>query len=91
MGEDHDVLALARSEIDVANLDASESFLNRHLAKCWSTARVNQRRSLRDSTEEAEVVNARAPGAMAKAAAAKGARFIHFSTDYVFDGTNHAL
>ena len=37
--------------------------------------------------EEAELVNARAPGVMAEDAAAKGARFIHFSTDYVFDGT----
>ena len=39
-----------------------------------------------DEPERAEQVNARAPAALARAAAAAGARLIHLSTDYVFDG-----
>jgi dTDP-4-dehydrorhamnose reductase len=35
----------------------------------------------------AYAINADAPGAMAQAAAAIGARFLHISTDFVFDGT----
>lgn len=42
----------------------------------------------RAETEEAtaHAVNAAAPGAMARAAAARGLPFLHVSTDYVFDG-----
>jgi dTDP-4-dehydrorhamnose reductase len=38
----------------------------------------------------AHVVNAEAPGAMARAAAARGLPFLHVSTDYVFDGSGDA-
>jgi dTDP-4-dehydrorhamnose reductase len=37
----------------------------------------------------AEAVNAVAPAAMARAAAARGLPFLHVSTDYVFDGRSH--
>ena len=37
--------------------------------------------------ETAFRINADAPDAMAQACAATGARFVHYSTDYVFDGT----
>lgn len=41
--------------------------------------------------DAARLVNAEAPGAMARAAAAKGVPFLHVSTDYVFDGSgDHA-
>lgn len=44
-----------------------------------------------DKAEEEEAlaykVNAEAPGAMARAAAARGLPFLHVSTDYVFDGS----
>lgn len=38
----------------------------------------------------AELVNATAPGVLARAAASSGALLIHYSTDYVFDGSGSA-
>jgi dTDP-4-dehydrorhamnose reductase len=40
-----------------------------------------------DEQERAEAVNARAPGVLADTAAEVGAWLVHYSTDYVFDGT----
>lgn len=37
----------------------------------------------------AHVVNAAAPGVLAEEAAARGAWLVHYSTDYVFDGSKH--
>jgi dTDP-4-dehydrorhamnose reductase len=85
--EGHDVQALARPELDVSDLRALEGLVAAAsydvLVNCTGLTNVDRCETAR---EEAEVVNARAPGVMAKGAAAKGARFIHFSTDYVFDG-----
>ena len=82
-----DVEALARPELDVADLPALsgrlESAAYDVLVNCTGLTNVDRCETAR---EEAEIVNARAPGVMAEVAAAKGARFIHFSTDYVFDG-----
>ncbi len=43
-----------------------------------------------DRPDEAHVVNALAPEALARACKAAGARLIHVSTDYVFDGSGPA-
>jgi dTDP-4-dehydrorhamnose reductase len=84
---DHDVEALARPELDVADLAALERLLKSKpcevLVNCTGLTNVDRCETAR---EEAEIVNARAPGVMAEVAAEKRARFIHFSTDYVFDG-----
>lgn len=83
----HDVVALARPELDVADLAALEQLLAAAdfevLVNGTGLTNVDRCETAR---EDAEVVNARAPGVMAAAASAKGARFIHISTDYVFDG-----
>ena len=42
-----------------------------------------------DEKDLAYVVNAKAPGAIAKWAAIYGVPLVHFSTDYVFDGTGN--
>ena len=85
--KDHRVHALSRPELDVADLSALRRLLESAsfdgLVNCTGLTNVDRCETAR---EEAEIVNARAPGVMAEAAAAKGARFIHFSTDYVFDG-----
>ncbi len=43
-----------------------------------------------ERTEEAEAINAVAPGAMAETAESLGVPFVHVSTDYVFDGRGPA-
>ncbi len=40
--------------------------------------------------ELARAINATAPGVLAREAAALGATLVHYSTDYVFDGSGHA-
>jgi dTDP-4-dehydrorhamnose reductase len=85
--KDHQVRALSRPELDVEDLPALRRLLESAscdvLVNCTGLTNVDRCETAR---AEAEIVNARAPGVMAEAAAAKGARFIHFSTDYVFDG-----
>lgn len=86
-GVRHEISALSRSDVDVANREALERCLGGRsfdvLVNGTGLTNVDACESRR---EEAHAVNAIAPAVMAAAARTCGARFIHFSTDYVFDG-----
>ena len=87
----HETFCLSRPELDVADIPALGFLLASHefdvLVNGTGLTNVDECESRRD---EARAVNALAPAAMAAAARDLGARFIHFSTDYVFDGRNPA-
>ena len=84
----HKVTALSRPDLNVADPEALERLLDSHNFDILvnGTGLTNVDRCEQDR-EEARVVNTIAPGVMARCAEARGARLIHFSTDYVFDGT----
>lgn len=81
------VVAPGRAELDLAaparageRVRAMSPRLVVNAAAYTSVDRAEQ------EPERAEAVNARAPGALARAAAAVGAVYVDYSTDYVFDG-----
>jgi dTDP-4-dehydrorhamnose reductase len=83
----HDVVALPRPELDVTDADA----VTRALAAAAPRAVVNCAGFTEvDAAEAAEAaalrVNGEGAGNVARAGARVGARVVHVSTDYVFDG-----
>lgn len=87
----HQVKGLARPEVDVADLSALSELLKHEEYDVLinATGLTNVDRCETDR-QEATTVNAGAPEVMAALATARRARFIHFSTDYVFDGRETA-
>jgi dTDP-4-dehydrorhamnose reductase len=87
----HDVVALSRVELDVTDADHVRRVIAaaepRAVINCAAWTDV-------DGAETAEAaataVNGTGAGNVARAAAETGARVVHVSTDYVFDGTKSA-
>lgn len=81
------VRALGRDEADLGDPEACAAAIGGADADAVINAAAYTAVD-RAETEEALArrVNAEAPGAMARAAAAAGLPFVHLSTDYVFDG-----
>jgi dTDP-4-dehydrorhamnose reductase len=81
------VTGLSHAEIDVGDFDEVEQMLARVnidvMINCSAMTNVDLCEEQRD---EAFRINASAPELLAQICEEKGARFIHFSTDYVFDG-----
>ena len=81
------VTGLTHSEIDIGDFDEVEQILGRLkvdvVINCAAMTNVDLCEEQRD---EAFRVNASAPELLAQICDDKAARFIHFSTDYVFDG-----
>ncbi|MEM1047828.1 MAG: dTDP-4-dehydrorhamnose reductase [Pseudomonadota bacterium] len=80
--------ALGRSECDLTDPVAIRAAIERHdpsvIVNAAAYTAVDR---AEDEPELAHAVNASAPAVMAEAAAASGAAFIHYSTDYVYDGS----
>src|SRR5919204_3197765 len=83
----HDVIALSHADLDVTDADHVRRVIAaaepRAVINCAAWTDV-------DGAETAEAaataVNGAGAGNVARAAAETGARFVHVSTDYVFDG-----
>ena len=83
-----DVAALDRAGLDLADLAAIPNVVARHRPDVIVNAAAYTSVDRAESEPElAMTVNGRAPGVLAEAARRAGAALIHFSTDYVFDGT----
>lgn len=81
------VVALSRAEMDLASGASILAALNEHRPKIIvNPAAYTAVDSAESDKERAMAVNAAAPGIMARWAADNGAWFVHYSTDYVFDG-----
>lgn len=82
----HVVLALTSAQCDItdaAAVDAIDLRPGDVLVNCAAYTQVD---AAETDAERAHVVNATGPGHLAAACARSGARLIHISTDYVFDG-----
>jgi dTDP-4-dehydrorhamnose reductase len=83
----HEVMALGRPQLDVAERDAVEQVLGTVLpdavVNCAAYTNVD---ACETDPERAMAVNALGPRHLAAACARVGAHLVHISTDYVFDG-----
>jgi len=82
-----DIMAMDYPEIDFTSADRVREAVRRvapqvivNAAACTAVDRAES------ESDAAMAVNAAAPGVIAEESAALGAAFIHFSTDFVFDG-----
>jgi dTDP-4-dehydrorhamnose reductase len=82
-----EALALCRKDLDVCDLGTIPETLGKRrfdvLVNCTSYHKTDE---VEDHATEAFRINAHSVAALAKACRLRGARFVHVSTDYVFDG-----
>jgi dTDP-4-dehydrorhamnose reductase len=86
-----EVIACDRSVIDLNQISQLESFIEKiqptHIINASAYTAVDRAES---EPELAHRINALVPASMAKLALQLNARFIHYSTDYVFDGSKES-
>jgi dTDP-4-dehydrorhamnose reductase len=87
----YDVAGFSRAELDLSNLDGvREKLRPMNFDVLISAAAFTNVDLCETERDRAFLINAEAPGVLAKIAGDKGAKLIHFSTDYVFDGEKRA-
>ena len=83
-----DVISLDRSQADLSDPEACAKIIEQTEADLIINAAAYTATDAAEADGDlAKIINADAPTAMARAAAARGLPFLHISTDYVFDGT----
>jgi dTDP-4-dehydrorhamnose reductase len=87
----YDVVGLNRAQLDLSNLDGvHEKLRTMDFDMLINAAAFTNVDLCETERDRAFLINAEAPGILAKIASDKGAKLIHFSTDYVFDGEKRA-
>src|SRR5262245_43507048 len=87
LARDAHVVALTRAELDIANQDAVlEAVRRQPVDVVINCSAYNMVDDAETRASEAMDVNAMGVLALARAAASAGAVFVHYSTDFVFDG-----
>ena len=82
------VAGVDRQDLDIADREACLAFLqSRRPGTVINAAALTQVDYCETHEEEAFLVNGQGAGNLAEAAASIGATLVHYSTDYVFDGT----
>ena len=83
----HDVTGFTHAQLDLAELDRLRSALGPlSFDVLINSAALTNVDYCEDHPDAAMRLNAEAPGVLAEICREKGSRFIHVSTDYVFDG-----
>ena len=87
---EHELIGLTRQDCDLANLDQIKNVIDQHqpdlIINPAAYTKVDQ---AEDEPELAFLINRDAPKVMAEKAREYNIPFIHFSTDYMFDGEKH--
>ncbi len=86
-----ELLILGRDQLDLADADLIRQQVRAHRPGLIINAAAHTAVDLAESEPDAAfAINAIAPGILAEEAKALGIPLIHYSTDYVFDGTKPA-
>ena len=87
----YDIAGFNHAQLDLANLDdVHQKLRSTNFDVVINAAAFTNVDACETERDRAFLINAEAPGVLAKIASDKGARMIHFSTDYVFDGEKRA-
>ena len=89
----HEFILVGREELDLSSSEGISKYFGTHsyfdvIVNCAAYTAVD---CAEDETDLADKINHQAVKKLAEFANSKNAKFIHISTDYVFDGKNESL